>query len=141
MFRMNGITRCHGRQRAYMFRMAFLRHPVFPGISASLHVNGITRCCDCMDAGSRVTQEQLPRRQRAYMFRMAFLRHPVFPGISASLHVNGITRCCDCMDAGSRVTQEQLPRWQRAYMFRMNGALFVMPVQYLQLLAYIWPSK
>jgi hypothetical protein len=33
-------------------------------------LNGITRCCDYMDVGSRVTQEQLPRWQGASMFAL-----------------------------------------------------------------------
>jgi hypothetical protein len=37
---MNGMLWCHGWQGTAMFRMAFLRHPVFQSISASMHVNG-----------------------------------------------------------------------------------------------------
>jgi hypothetical protein len=40
---MNGMLWRQGWQRTAMFRMAFLRHPAFQGISASLHVNGMLR--------------------------------------------------------------------------------------------------
>ena len=69
---------------------AFLRHPVFQGISASMHVNeryaAVTRMWKSSDV-------------------QAFLRHPVFQCISASMHVNeryaAITRMWKSSDVQS----------------------------------------
>ena len=61
------------RNISLFYVQAFLRHPVFQGISASLHVDEPYAMMPWMAKNDDV---------------QAFLRHPVFQGISASLHVD-----------------------------------------------------